>query len=223
MFGLPKPKPSLSARVSAIEGSTITEGIITSIESFIVSPLVFPVHKPIKCLHESNFRLAVGYNDGSICVWHSIKKTPLLYFKTELIEIKLMELVDDNLFIIGLDKMRRETISIIKGEDMLFKQISNYSIEGFKALNSALLTYGYENIRVWKINEEKSLITGNTLFLGKMNFKTTYTSSCMVSDDLALVSDTNGYITKVSIEEHKMITMQKIDDQAIDHILYNRN
>ena len=80
---LPKPKPTLSAKLIAVEGSTITQGNITSIGSFIVTPIMFPVHKPIKCMIKSNFRLVVGYDDGSICVWHSIKKTPLLYFKTE--------------------------------------------------------------------------------------------------------------------------------------------
>ena len=125
---LPKPKPTLSAKLIAVEGSTITKGNITSIGSFIVSPVMFPVHKSIKCIFKSNFRLVVGYDDGSICVWHSIKKTPLLYFKTELSEIKLMKLIEENLFLVGFDKMRREVITIINGEEMLFKQISNYSI-----------------------------------------------------------------------------------------------
>lgn len=47
----------------------------------------------------------------------------------------------------GLDKMRRETILIINTTDVLFKQISNYSINGFIVGGSAgeevMVSYGF--------------------------------------------------------------------------------
>ena len=103
---------------------------------------------------------------------------------------------------------------------MLFKQISNYSIEGFQVLDDVILTYGYENIRIWKIIPEKSLITGTSLYLGKMNQRNNYTDGCLVPPCTAFVTDSNGYITKVSLEEGKMLTMHKIDDHGLDHIIY---
>ena len=51
-----------------------------------------------------------------------------------------------------------------------------------------------------------------------MNQKNTYTSACCVGE-LCYVVDSNGYLTIVSIQEEKMLTMHKIDDKPIDHIL----
>ena len=87
-------------------------------------------------------------------------------------------------------------------------------------LDDVILTYGYENIRIWKIIPEKSLITGTSLYLGKMNQKNHYTDSCLVPSSIAFVTDSNGYITKISLEEGKMLTMHKVDDNGLDHIIY---
>lgn len=93
-----------------------------------------PVHKPISILFECDdygVRVLTGYNDGSICLWDTIKKTPLSYFITELIELKNV-LVDSkgNIVITGLDKMKREVINIISDSSVIFRQISNYNITG---------------------------------------------------------------------------------------------
>lgn len=70
-----------------------------------------PTHKPIQLISECdshNVRIITGYNDGSICLWDTIRKQPLTYFMTELHEINLV-LLDSNmtLIVIGLDKMKR--------------------------------------------------------------------------------------------------------------------
>ena len=41
---------------------------------------------------------------------------------------------------------------IVNGKDVLFKQVSNYSIEGFIVLEEVIISYGYENVRLWKLN-----------------------------------------------------------------------
>jgi hypothetical protein len=87
-------------------------------------------------LHKNSFyKLAVGYNDGSICIWDIIRQKSLAYLKTELSELQqivyLGEGEEERIFIVGNDKLKRSTILIINKTDVLFKQISNYSIHGF--------------------------------------------------------------------------------------------
>ena len=40
---------------------------------------------------------------------------------------------------------------------------------------------------------------------------------------MCYVTDSNGYLTIVSTKEEKMLTMHKIDDKPIDHILAKDN
>lgn len=56
----------------------------------------------------------------------------MLYLKTELVEIKQIVAKgtgeDEKIYVVGFDKMKRETILIANSREMLFRQISNYSI-----------------------------------------------------------------------------------------------
>ena len=63
-----------------------------------------------------------------------------------------MSLLGETLYLVGLDRMKRELLMIVNGKDVLFKQVSNYSIEGFIVLEGVILSYGYENVRLWKLN-----------------------------------------------------------------------
>ncbi len=65
-----------------------------------------------------------------------------------------------------------------------------------------MLSYGYENIRIWKINNEKSIIQGTSIYLGQTNRKAKYTSAIIIKstqDYLAFVTDSNGFITTISV------------------------
>jgi hypothetical protein len=59
----------------------------------------------------SVFKLVVGYNDGSICIWDIIRQKSLSYLKTELSELRLIEYIgegeDEKIFIVGNDKLKR--------------------------------------------------------------------------------------------------------------------
>lgn len=92
------------------------------------------VHKPIQLLascDDHHVKAVTGYHDGSICLWDLIRKTPLAYFLTELNEVKVI-IADAkfNLVLIGLDKMKREVINIVSEGSIIFRQISNYNING---------------------------------------------------------------------------------------------
>ena len=94
-----------------------------SLGAFVTHPLVFAVHDSIKCmsLHMSSlFKLAVGYANGSICVWDIVRQRPLAYLKTDLIEVKQIiakgEEDEERIFLLGLDRMRRQTILIINSQ-----------------------------------------------------------------------------------------------------------
>lgn len=82
---VPKPKTTIKLDLCALEGYTVACHGVKALGAFIVYPSIFAVHKPIKCmsLHPDNaFKLVVGYNDGSICIWDIIRAKPLLYLKT---------------------------------------------------------------------------------------------------------------------------------------------
>lgn len=63
---------------------------------------------------------------------------------------------DEKVFMVGLDRMKRETILIINYSEVLFRQISTYPIHSFllagRGDQEKLVTYGFENIRIWKLN-----------------------------------------------------------------------
>lgn len=95
---LPKPKVTIELKIWAMEGRTLSSHNITTLEAFIIEPSFFGVHKPIKCmsLHRNRLnKLAVGYNDGSICIWDIVRQKSLSYLKTELIELKQLQYVGD--------------------------------------------------------------------------------------------------------------------------------
>lgn len=80
----------------------------------------------------NNLHLVVGYESGCICIWDMVRQKPLLYLKTELGELRQIVAKgtgeDEKVYVVGLDKMKRETILIANSREMLFRQISNYSI-----------------------------------------------------------------------------------------------
>jgi hypothetical protein len=81
--------------VTCVEGFTISHGTITTIESYLLRPDYMPVHKPIQLVCECdnyNTKVLLGYSDGSICLWDTIRKVPLNYFMTELLELRVMDM-----------------------------------------------------------------------------------------------------------------------------------
>jgi len=118
-------------------------------------------------------------------------------------------LVDESmtLVLIGLDKLKREVINIINNNSVIFRQISNYNIFGAILISSrgfeeGLLTFGYENIRLWRVNSKKGIIQGTNIYLGNTNRKVKYNSAVIlhsIHDTLAFVVDSVGFITTISI------------------------
>ena len=81
----PRPKVTISANLVALEGCTLTSGGVSALGAFVTHPVLFAVHKPIKCMsiHQSNpLKLAVGYSDGSICLWDTLRHKSLYYLQT---------------------------------------------------------------------------------------------------------------------------------------------
>lgn len=66
------------------------------------------------------------------------------------------------------------------------------------------MSYGFENIRLWKMNELNHIITGLGLYLGKLNRRVLYTSACAIGQDKVLVADSCGYVTTVSLLTEKV-------------------
>lgn len=132
------------------------------------------------------------------------------------------------MFLVGSDKMKREVILILNSQDVLFKQVSNYSITNFTlAANpkgqEMIVSYGFENIRLWKLNHHNSIITGVGLYLGKLNRKVNYNSACLVGEGRQLlVADSSGYLSRVCLENERMEEMRKISENGFDHIVHLR-
>jgi hypothetical protein len=217
--------------LSCVEGFSLNSGSLMAVESFLSRPVYMPVHKPIQLLvacDAHNARVVTGYVDGSICIWDAVRKAPLGYYLTELSELKVI-LVDSQLalVLVGLDRMKREVINIISEGSVVFRQISNYSINGALLVSGAsfehgIVTYGFENIRLWRINNEKSIIQGSNVYLGQSSRKVKYTSGVVINtreDTLVYVSDGNGFITTVSVAEGKMLQSLKVDTCGIDQML----
>ena len=61
-----------------------------------------------------------------------------------------------------------------------------------------MVTYGFENIRIWKPSVENGILNGVSLYLGKMNIKVTYKGACQISEDIIFVIDSNGYLTSIN-------------------------
>ncbi len=58
--------------------------------------------------------------------------------------------------------------------------------------------------------------------MGQTNRKVKYTSGVIVrtiQDYLAFITDTNGFITTLSLTEAKMLQSLKMDQHSIDHII----
>ena len=82
------------------------------------------------------------------------------------------------------------------------------------------MSYGFENIRLWKLNPRNSIITGVGLYLGKLNRKVNYNSACQADEGKLLVADSNGYITRICLEEERMEEMRKVSENGLDHIIF---
>lgn len=113
---------------------------------------------------------------------------------------------------------------------MVFRQISNYNIGGALLVSSSfeggIVTFGFENIRLWRINSDKGIIQGSNIYLGQSSRKVRYTSALMLptrEDILLFVADSNGFITTVSVAEGKMLQSLKIDSCGIDQMMLLRD
>lgn len=62
------------------------------------------------------------------------------------------------MILVGLDKLKREVINIVKGNEVIFRQISNYNMNGMalvweECFEFGIVSFGFENIRLWKIKK----------------------------------------------------------------------
>lgn len=72
----PKPLTTIDLKLWAMEGHSLCANGVRSLGAFITCPSVHAVHKFIKCMsiHMSNsFRLVIGYEDGSVCIWDMVR------------------------------------------------------------------------------------------------------------------------------------------------------
>jgi hypothetical protein len=56
-----------------------------------------------------------------------------------------------------------------------------------------LISYGYENIRLWTISSNNNIINGHSVYLGKMARNVTYNDCCVIetiAGTYAFVCDT---------------------------------
>lgn len=228
----PRPKTTVDVKLHGVEGNSLSVDGVTAVGCFVVHPGVFPVHHNIKCMsqHMSHpYKLVVGYEEGSVCVWDLVRQKPLLYLKTELVSIRQIlargEGEQEKIFMVGVDRARREVILIVNGSEVLFRQVSTYPIhelmlvEGGESGEERMVSYGFENIRLWRINSHNRIITGVGLFLGKMNRKVLYCSGCRLDVDTIMVVDDSGYLTRVSLLSQKMQDMRKISENGLDRII----
>ena len=82
-----------------------------------------------------------------------------------------------------------------------------------------LISYGFENIRLWKLNPKNCIITGVGLYLGKMNRNVHYNSGCLVGDSNMLVADSSGYVNRICLKNQRVEEMKKISENGLDHII----
>lgn len=92
---------------------------------------------------------------------------------------------EQNIVIVGLDKLKREVITIVSDQSIVFKQISTFNIKAIKLLaeetfEMGMISIGYENIRLWAINPTNNIINGYSIYLGKMARNVTYNDCCVV-------------------------------------------
>lgn len=69
------------------------------------------------------------------------------------------------------------------------------------------MSVGYENVRIWTISPNNNIINGYSVYLGKMSRNVTYNDSCIVetvAGNYGFVCDSEGYVTKININEKKM-------------------
>lgn len=118
-------------------------------------------------------------------------------------------------------------INIISDSSVVFRQISTFNITGAllvskKSYEFGLITFGFENVRLWRVNPEKSIIQGLNIYLGQANRKVKYTTGIAVKngeDCLAYIADSNGFITTVSVAESKMLQSVKLDSCGFDQMI----
>lgn len=77
----------------------------------LLRPKFMPLHKCVKTVTSCdslNRRVVTAYIDGSICLWDTITSQPLMYFLTELAEIRVL-LGDEAgaVVVVGLDRLHR--------------------------------------------------------------------------------------------------------------------
>jgi hypothetical protein len=117
-------------------------------------------------------------------------------------------------------------INIIKDQEVIFRQISNFSILGVELVNKVsfqvgMITHGYENVRLWKVNNQTGVINSMNVYLGQTNRKVKYNACCVTqtnSQYIAHLCDSNGYLTSININEGKMIKTIKVDEYSLDII-----
>lgn len=110
---------------------------------------------------------------------------------------------------------------------MLYRQISTFNIQGAVLVNAAtyksgILTFGFENVRIWRPNPEKAILQGYSFYLGQTHRKVTYRTALVqqtAKDSLAWVGDSNGFLTLVSLGEVRMLESFRVDKTGVDCVV----
>ena len=103
----------------------------------------------------------------------------------------------------------------------MFRQVSNYSIVGVMLVDpntftKGVVTYGLESVRVWRVDGEKGLIRGTSVYMGQAVRKVKYTAGVGVGGGVVLVADSEGFVTAVSGREGKMLRSMRVTEGGID-------
>jgi len=99
--------------------------------------VLLPTHKKITKIFKSRLgKVLTAYVDGSVCLWDTIRKQVGFYFRSELEQIRgLLMDYEQNIVIVGLDRLKREVIEIVSEEAIVFKQISTFNIKTIKLIS----------------------------------------------------------------------------------------
>jgi WD40 repeat protein len=84
------------------------------------------------------------------------------------------------------------------------------------------LTFGFENVRIWRPNPDKAILQGSSFYLGQTNRKVTYRTALVqqtAGDTLAWVGDSNGFLTVVSVGEVRMLESFRVDSVGVDCVV----
>ncbi|CAN5951275.1 unnamed protein product [Sphagnum jensenii] len=220
----PRPSPTLEASLLFHQGARIAIGNYYTLGRYLFTPEPVESHKPISLFKKVSANLTIlAYEDGTVAYFDTMMKQPLRYFQTGLESVTGLY-PDRNgvLVLTGKDYMRRNVLMVVEENTVLNKQICNYDIKGLlmfdeSSYTNGIVTYGFENVRIWKV--KKDLLSGSCIYLGEGVRKVTFNSGFILNLRAYIVSS-NGHLNIIDVSKCTLDEAVSLDPQGIelDHI-----